>query len=242
MVGIFPVRGIHADVHHNVFDGQQISGVIHSGASPFRYAHGSVTDNVFRNCGSTVCARSFAGNLVFARNRIEVNSSFSRASAVEFRRLTPLPAVVLPIVIEDNVIVGATIGGVATAPTSWGAQRGFWVQDAASAVTNIVRRNQVDSVHTFLDVFSTSRVSAHDNLFTTGVLAVRSSGIATVNRNDFVGLLGSIAAPLAAGADLTCNWWGSVAGPVAPPGTIAASVYTPFALTPIANQPSVVCP
>lgn len=40
---------------------------------------------------------------------------------------------------------------------------------------------------------------------------------------------------------LTCNWWGFDTGPVAPE-VPDASLYTPWATVPIANEPAVVCP
>jgi len=41
--------------------------------------------------------------------------------------------------------------------------------------------------------------------------------------------------------DLTCNWWGTLAGPLNVPVGVPAAVFTPFATTPIANNAGVTC-
>jgi hypothetical protein len=246
-IAVFPVHGIEADVHHNVFENQRLSSVIHSGNAGFSglpHAHGRVTDNLFRHCGPNQCLRSFASNVVIARNRIEAPLGPSRfAGGIQVDR-QPLHATVLnSIVVEDNEVIGGALPGVPSSPTSWTLQVGIRIIEPSGAPTPVIRRNRVTAAHTLAQVASTGGIFT-DNTFDTGFRlgTVLGPTVWTFNRNDVVNVMQHLQESINPASDFRCNWWGSAAGPVAPHPAIPPAQYTPWATTAIANQPSVVCP
>ena len=246
-VAVFPVRGVEANVHHNLFENQRISGVIHSGngLGGTSFAHGRVEDNVFRNCGPDVCVRSFARDIVIARNRIEVPTGVSRLfGGIQLTRQTINAPSLTTVVIEDNEIIGGALPGAPSAPTSWTIQAGIRVSAGSPFTPFLIRRNAITDAHTHFIVQPNIPLTATDNTAIGGFFAIsNASAVSVYNRNDFVGLGASFPnVGITPAANIRCNWWGSAAGPVAPPIALPPAVYTPFSTAPIANQPSVACP
>ncbi len=138
------------------------------------------------------------------------------------------------ITVEDNDVVSRRTALAANTPQGWGFQNGIHVNAPPAAAVNIIRRNRVTRAHT--GITSSRSAVVHDNTIVEGVYAFRqlSTLPLTFQRNDAVGLLNSFTAP-AAGGSYQCNWWGSVAGPTTPPGSVPAGMYTPWATAPIAG-------
>ena len=103
--------------------------------------------------------------------------------------------------------------------------------------TAIVNRNEITKARRGITLSQGSTITAGadntlDNLFVAVVSEVGSSVV--LNFSDFTNYVESIADD-AGTSDLTCNWWGNIAGPQNIPFAIPDGVYTPFATAPIAN-------
>ncbi|MBX3131919.1 MAG: right-handed parallel beta-helix repeat-containing protein [Gemmatimonadaceae bacterium] len=248
-VGIFVLNGVEGFVHHNTFRNYNSSGVIHSGGNTAVHGFGRVEDNLFTDC-VTDCIRSFASNVVIARNRVEVPIGPARLSGIFVSRTSPAASPAPdPIVVEDNVIVAVQLAGTPTDPLSWSLQRGIQVSDLApSASPNVIRRNHIENA--WVGIGGTMSNSgpgfiAHDNVVVGGVHPVAfSPGVASsVSRNDFIGAINSLSQSVNASSNFQCNWWGSAAGPTAPfHASVTPMQYTPWATVPIAGNAGVSCP
>ena len=87
-------------------------------------------------------------------------------------------------------------------------------------------------------------ITGTDNVITGTLVGIAGVSVATttslsLNRSDVT----SYVVPLAGDGlvDLTCNWWGTDAGPQRVPVGVPTAVFTPFATVPIANNAGVTC-
>jgi hypothetical protein len=247
MIGVFPTGPFEANVTSSNFERFNAGSITHSGNSTIGVAWGRVEDSRFSACGSLGCIRSFGSQMLVARNVIDLSAStISSQSGFSYIRIdSPFNVVVGPLVAEDNVVIGAPLAGAPAAAASWTVQNAFMHTDAFGFPA-IYRRNSVRDAHSGLSIASLgagSMVTATDNVVQGGYWSFRRAGAlgtALIERNDFVGQVGSFQALVAvAGDSFRCNWWGSAAGPTAPPGPAAA--YTPWATAAIAGLPTV-CP
>jgi hypothetical protein len=237
-LGVWPLSAVETNVRTSHFDRFVGGGVSYShGNSATTQSFGRIEDNVFTNCGSSGCIRVLtAGGVTVARNRLEAQDQSVTLGAITLQATAAYPNAA-PIIIEDNVIVSRRTGAAESTAAGWMFQSGIYVSDP-NLRTSIIRRNHVTDAYSA--VTSTGSLTATDNWFSGGFYALRQTTLrdVTFQRNDAVGLLGSFTVPTA-GTSVQCNWWGSAAGPTAPPAS-SQGLYTPWATEPIAGT-SVAC-
>ena len=180
-------------------------------------------------------------------------------------RLGQTAALTQPAVITDNVLTGHAPVGDPSIQAHWGFGGGIVEGTGVTGVVDDVERNQINTAYMGIQLrggvpTAAVSVTAQDNQITNVYLAwtiQQSWDVLTAHRNDISAYVypitalqygspatlngGPPVAPPPTASSLTCNWWGSASGPVNMwPGALV-TVYTPFATTPIAGQPSVAC-
>jgi hypothetical protein len=233
-LGVWPIAAVETNVRTSTFDRLTGGGVdFSSGNTATTQSFGRIEDNVFTNCGPTGCVRVLsAGGVVVARNRFEAGDqplAFG-AITVQVAPAMQVPAID-PKIIEDNIIISRASGEDPTRPNGWVFRAGIQLgQPGPGAV--IVRRNRITDAFVAINA-NGANVDAHDNVITGGFRAwTHSSGSdGRYHRNDATGLINSFSGD----GSYQCNWWGSAAGPTAPPPDMHPALYTPFAAAPIAG-------
>jgi hypothetical protein len=238
-IGVFVTSHSEANVSHSTFENFTAGSVTYSGftaggaadAASHKLAFGRVEDNVIRNCGLGGCMRMvLMANGTIARNRIEAGTDASRLFGILVTRPPTTPHPRQPITIEDNEIIGGSLGGE---PTEWAIGTGIQFNDAPG-ITNVVRANQITNAAAGI-AFNTS-VNATDNTISGGNFGFHRGGntalVVTANRNDVVGVATSFTMGNNVTADYRCNWWGSVDGPSNPPQN---GQFAPWAMAAIAG-------
>jgi hypothetical protein len=144
-------------------------------------------------------------------------------------------------IVTGNVITGGGSNG------TFNAQSTFPVQNAAISVTNgtaSINGNQIANVWQGFVVGNLSAAVASNNVMThvqTAFGGFGTVGNGAFARNDVTDYSTEIFnTPAFTALNLRCNWWGSASGPVNSAG-LSPATFTPFASTPIANQPGVSC-
>lgn len=226
-------------------------------SGPLVGARGTVTNSTFGTCGLLGCVR------IASRGAVEVvDNTFTSATTMPGRaaiKVQPSQAhrgiPQLPISIRNNTITGPGPG------TNLDEAAGVYVltyfPDVPGSSVEIVG-NHISGVGVGIGLNSTNEtvVTAHDNVIRAAHQAVRhnwlhppdsdgapTNGTLNFQRNDVLDATQAFGAKVGHGTlDLRCNWWGSTAGPPPADWDGAASVYTPWALEPIANNGSVRCP
>ncbi|HVZ47414.1 MAG TPA: hypothetical protein VG916_01410, partial [Gemmatimonadaceae bacterium] len=249
-IGIFAISDVEVNVRHSSFNRFLSGSVTHSsgGVGGFR-SRGTIEYSTFTNCWGVGCIRSFGDRITIRHNYIDASAPASRPFAVFYNRTNPPDANSQPYVFEDNTIVANPLPGSPLVATSYAQQSGVNLVDPGALAAEI-HRNTIGTVFTGVVISNGGSLNMTDNVITGGVFAFNRTsplGSVTVTRNDFNGLLGSFRTANSATpgpANYQCNWWGA-SGPLAPAVTgpaLPASTYTPWAATPIANQPAVTCP
>ena len=146
--------------------------------------------------------------------------------------------------LSGNTINGAAPSGDRTVPTNYA----FWVAGIAiynADVGGTISDNTITGANFGVLVDGGSaKPTGLDNIIT-GVRAafgVLNGGQLQIQSSDLADYILPIdpTEPFASG-DLTCNWWGDVAGPVGVDPGIAAGVYTPWALAAVAGTSTTGC-
>ena len=110
-----------------------------------------------------------------------------------------------------------------------------------------VSGNAVDNGNIGIYARDGGRISGRDNRVSNvgrGIAILDEGSSATLRFNDVTGatILDLEQSPGAGPSDLTCTWWGSAAGPDAVASSAGASLYTPWAESPIAGTGASGCP
>jgi hypothetical protein len=240
-IGVFATGNAEANVYGSTFDNFSGGSITHSQSTVPNVgsvgAKGIIEGNVFRNCQVNGCIRTFARSSTIRGNTFELPSGVSRLGAIVIGRNANSIGIE-PLIIEDNEILAAPRGGDPTLSSSYTAASGISWQSGGNLVADTVRRNRIVSAFAGLQIASAAvRVYATDNTVQDGARAFTHSlvgGQATIQRNDFVNLLGSFAG--IASGNYQCNWWGSNGGPTSP----GSGSYVPWAAAAIAGT-SVSC-
>ncbi len=234
-IGVFPVRNVEFNTRSSTFERFLIAGVDYSGSGT-QNSHGRIEDNIFRSCRQLGCIRVVQGgrDVVIARNRLEANASVGAIAAIFVQRGAGQTDRV-PLIVEDNEIIGAATTGNPSDTTGWSLAAGIRISDVPSVV-NVVRRNRIGGAYAGIRVWSD--LDARDNVVSGGVFAFQQllPRAVTIHRNDFTGQPRSFTAPNS-GGNYRCNWWGSTSGPPNPPTNVPAQSYAPWAMQPIAATP-----
>ena len=201
------------------------------GASP-RTTHSPIV-------GGGGCLRVFSAGLpgiIVRRNQI-----VAPATSVAFGGIYLSPAATGaqgPILVEDNDVTSHRIPVVANNPLGWEFQNGIHINtppNPAQTAVYTIRNNRVIGAHS--GVTATLSADVRDNVIRDGFFVFRQQNATsfTFQRNDAIGNLSSFQAPVVSTGNFQCNWWGSVAGPIAPPPAVPVARYSPWAMAPIAG-------
>ena len=241
VIGVFGTAA-EVNVRNSTFEGVD-RGVIYSfpASAPATGGTGRAENNHFTKCGLFGCIRILGrGGVTVAGNTLDLSTGTDIRQAIAISPGANTPQ--LPIILEDNEIIGGPRPSAATDFNAWPLRRGIQIQtnvlNQPSTVT--VRRNRISNTGIGLDILggNASNVQASDNVITNNFQAVSRNGNSaiTFQRNNvletirYFGDFNSTAS-----RDYKCNWWGSPTGPVNPNGAPPASIYTPWALQPIAG-------
>ena len=226
----------HFDVLNSTFREFSFSGIQHQVGS-----NGLISGNAVSACGVNGCIRTVLdGQVEVSGNSVTVEAD--RTVNTAHLRFGIFASNVAG---GAHVITGNTVTGVGVGPTGYAIeQAGIRLGPVAGVLGNAtVSRNIVVNAVAGLSV-ADHVMTGTDNVMTgvsVGIAAVSVSQTTSVslNRSDVT----SYVVPMVGDglADLTCNWWGSAVGPQNVPVGIPASVFTPFATTPIANNAGVAC-
>jgi len=218
-----------------------------------------VANNLFTSCGTTAaCVRlSNVATGIVANNTISIPSSTFTLAGIAING--PGSST-----ISNNVILGGGLVGPATDTASYRFRSGGILVQAANAVggafdaTGVaaasanVSTNTVTNAATGIRVLgggisvtgSNNNVSRVHSVVRMDNASTTPSSLATTT-SDFSNFVTAIrfawllAAP--GTIDVTCNWWGTAAGPLAFAAGIPTSMYVPFATAPIANGAGGLC-
>ena len=229
-VGVFASGAPQFDVSNSMFANFSFSGI------QYQLQHrGLIEANTVSDCGFAGCIRvRLTDGVTILNNTVNV------ASARNVR--WGIVADTGPnLVIQGNVVMG--IGTVADpndpasyAITTAGIGVGLNGVSPGTPFTTTVSGNKVTNARAGIEATNASTISGSDNVIDvvyqgiSGVPTLARPSI-TINRSDITRYV----VPFTGRGltDLTCNWWGSAAGPLNIPSV--ASVYTPWAVAPIAN-------
>lgn len=148
-----------------------------------------------------------------------------------------------PFEIVDNVIAGVAAGVDRSEPFDY-SFHGDGIRFDSMEVAGTVSDNSISGAYRALSTDAGSvAMTASDNTITavwTGARVV-NGGQMSVQSSDFTDYIVPIdpTEPFGAGS-LTCNWWGG-AGPQGVDPGIPATVYTPWATTPVAGSTTTTC-
>jgi hypothetical protein len=227
-VGTFAIN-TDFDVLSSEFSGFSFSGIQYQTGATGRVEGNTVTD-----CGLNGCIRTVNLNgatVEIIDNYVSVNfGSSARWGIVGDDG---------PMVIQDNTVTGVGNGADLTDRASYPFQAGIRIGLVAlgspgpgnattlsgNTVTNAAVGIQTD----------TAEVAGSDNFITTVHTGIEDlpGSVGFITESDVTGY--QFAIDGLGNLDLTCNWWGSAAGPTAVGVSITADVYTPFATGPIAG-------
>jgi hypothetical protein len=231
----------HFDVLNSTFHDFTFSGIQHQEGSS-----GLISSNTVSACGFNGCIRTVRDGPVVVRGN---------SVTVEGDRLAEGQRIRWGIAASaagggSHVIAGNTVTGVGAGPTGHAiARAGIGIGRVVTALPPEAVDNATVSGNTIVN--ADTGISAGDAVITgtdnvvTGTLmgisavSVLATTSVTLNRSDVT----SYVVPMGGAGlfDLTCNWWGSAAGPENVSEDVPAAVFTPFATVPIANNPGVTC-
>ena len=236
----------HFDVLNSRFHDFTFSGIQYQvGAS------GRISGNTVGACGSNGCIRSrFDNQIEISGNAVTVD-----ADRITFNRhirwgIAADVTVGGSLLIVGNTVTGVGGGGDPSNPASYAIQfAGIGLGQISPGGTIVmlgdatVSRNIIVNADTGLSAHD-ALITGTDNVITGTLVGIAGVSVTTttsvsLNRSDVT----SYIIPIAGDGlvDLTCNWWGTDAGPLNVPVGVLATVFTPFATTPIANNAGVTC-
>lgn len=233
VVGTFAASAPDFDVMNSTFSGQSFSGIQYQ-----TNVSGRVEGNTLSACGLNGCIRA----VNIGTGHVEIVSNMMTVEA-DRDVLWGIAADGGSHLIEAN-----TVTGVGADETGFGVERagirvGRVALIAPPALPPIgnatVTHNTVTNAVKGLDARD-ALITGTDNVInavSTGIFGADLFGedltSVTINNSDITNYV----VPLDGDGltNLTCNWWGSAAGPQNVPGGVPTSVYTPWAVAPIAN-------
>ena len=236
----------HFDVLNSRFHDFTFSGIQYQvGAS------GRISGNTVGACGSNGCIRSrFDNQIEISGNAVTVD-----ADRITFNRhirwgIAADVTVGGSLLVVGNTVTGVGGGGDPSNPASYAIQfAGIGLGQISPGGTIVmlgdatVSRNIIVNADTGLSAHD-ALITGTDNVITGTLVGIAGVSVTTttsvsLNRSDVT----SYVIPIAGDGlvDLTCNWWGTDAGPLNVPVGVLATVFTPFATTPIANNAGVTC-
>jgi len=217
-----------------------------------------VTGNIFTSCGAgNECVRvTQTGATTVSNNSFSIPSSGSTGAAIVVHNgLLSRPATAT---ITSNSILGGGLTGPASDTLSYrfrGAGillglspfTGTSPETAVNALTATVSSNIITNAASGIRIEGGGiSVTGTNNTISTAHSVVRldnSSGTPSslvTHGNDFSSFVSAIRfswpAPSPSTIDVTCNWWGTAAGPLAFAAGIPTSMYVPFATGPVVNN------
>ena len=236
----------HFDVLNSTFHDFTFSGIQYQvGAS------GRISGNTVTACGSNGCIRSrFDNQIEISGNAVTVD-----ADRIIFNRHIRwgIAADVTAggsLLIVGNTVTGVGGGGDPSNPASYAIQFagiGLGQITPGGSIVMLgdatVSRNIIINADTGLSAHD-AVITGTDNVITGTLVGIAGVSVTTttsvsLNRSDVT----SYVLPMTGDGlvDLTCNWWGTDAGPLNVPVGVPAGVFTPFATAPIANNAGVTC-
>ena len=236
----------HFDVLNSTFHDFTFSGIQYQvGAS------GRISGNTVTACGFDGCIRSrFDNQIEISGNAVTVD-----ADRITFNRhirwgIAADVTVGGSLLIVGNTVTGVGGGGDPSNPASYAIQfAGIGLGQISPGGTIVmlgdatVSRNIIVNADTGLSAHD-ALITGTDNVITGTLVGIAGVSVTTttsvsLNRSDVT----SYVIPIAGVGlvDLTCNWWGTDAGPQNVPVGVPAAVFTPFATTPIANNAGLTC-
>jgi len=230
LLGVFGAGAFaRTDVIDNVFSGPSSWGAVQyqSGAS------GRVNDNTISQRCPVNCIRidGIDGEVIGNTIVVDPTGPASRGIFALMGAGNTLTT------IRDNTI--SVLGVPGPAPFTQGAIRVLSSSGVVEVTRNIVNAGTELGLALFGTIIATDNVVSGAVTAISGSLSVPGS---TIFNNDITGYTfpfaeGSFLAP----GTLTCNWWGSAAGPQGDPFGFDPSIFTPWATAPIANGAGGLC-
>ena len=236
----------HFDVLNSRFHDFTFSGIQYQvGAS------GRISGNTVGACGSNGCIRSrFDNQIEISGNAVTVDADRITSNSHIRWGIAADVTVGGSLLIVGNTVTGVGGGGDPSNPASYAIQfAGIGLGQISPGGTIVmlgdatVSRNIIVNADTGLSAHD-ALITGTDNVITGTLVGIAGVSVTTttsvsLNRSDVT----SYVIPIAGDGlvDLTCNWWGTDAGPLNVPVGVLATVFTPFATTPIANNAGVTC-
>jgi len=220
--------GPHFDVLNSTFHEFTFSGIQHQAGSS-----GLISGNSASACGLVGCIRTVLdGQVQVSDNSVTVEAD----RTIGGQRLR-FGIVASTVAGGAHVITANTVTGVGVGPTGYAIERAGIVVGGDATLS----RNIVVNADTGLKVVS-AVITGTDNVITGVSVGVAGAGPATsvsLNHSDVT----SYVTPMTGDGlvDLTCNWWGNAVGPQNVPTDVPATVFTPWATGPVANNAGGTC-
>lgn len=236
----------HFDVLNSTFHDFTFSGIQYQvGAS------GRISGNAVTACGFDGCIRSrFDNQIEISGNAVTVDADRITSSRHIRWGIAADVTAGGSLLIVGNTVTGVGGGGDPSNPASYAIQfAGIGLGRISPGGTIVmlgdatVSRNIIFNADTGLSAHD-AVITGTDNVITGTLVGIAGVSVTTttsvsLNRSDVT----SYVLPMTGDGlvDLTCNWWGTDAGPLNVPVGILAGVFTPFATAPIANNAGVTC-
>ena len=236
----------HFDVLNSTFHDFTFSGIQYQvGAS------GRISGNTVTACGFDGCIRSrFDNQIEISGNAVTVDADRITSNSHIRWGIAADVTVGGSLLIVGNTVTGVGGGGDPSNPASYAIQfAGIGLGQISPGGTIVmlgdatVSRNIIVNADTGLSAHD-ALITGTDNVITGTLVGIAGVSVTTttsvsLNRSDVT----SYVIPIAGVGlvDLTCNWWGTDAGPQNVPVGVPAAVFTPFATTPIANNAGLTC-
>jgi hypothetical protein len=219
-------------VRGNTFTGQSNAGT-HGGNGTS--SNVLIDANTYTDCGSSWCIGVFNANgVTVSNNQFSINPS----------RPTQNPISLYMNSAGNAVVTGNTVTG-GGAPGSFSVQSSFPLNSGVSVSNGTATVNGNHVTNAWLGILLTNLSATGSDNIITHVMAPLggNTGVAgtTFNRNDFTDYAAEVWNFTAfTSLNAHCNWWGAAGGP-SNTSSLPSSVFTPFAITPIAGQTGVSC-
>lgn len=206
------------------------------GVSIIQSANVHVEDNRLNRCILACATISNSREVVLTGNRIVSDASWFTPAGI-------MVSTGAGILIQMNVLEAAAVpSSPENLSSGFSMFSGIQVQSVSGDDPVVLSGNRISETWEAIHASFGGSIEGGDNVSEGSHIAVRAGQEAeiTLNRNDFTGYALPFSLFPDALVELTCNWWGSVDGPV-DPGSTSASIYTPWAGAPIAGTGSHGC-
>jgi len=213
------------DIHH-------VAGQTEAEFATIIGAFGAVAvtldNNDIHSC-AVFCYNINGGSTIEIRNEtVDVPAGHGTLTVLSAHLFAGPTASMNHVTFEDNVVTGS------------GVERGLSVFDTDLTINRNTFTQMDVGMEVGTGVHHVTTVSGRDNAFSqTGTaLSIGDGTSVDLTFNDFTGQITDIGTDIGfagIGTNLTCNWWGNIAGPQNVPGALLTSVFTPFATALIAR-------